>query len=116
MSAFGGIFGFLDMGGSYESRSVGRHEYEYGFVSTAYVTDGSSPYETAVEDSRYADDMVIVEAYASEDDAKLGHAKWVSAMTTGSPPNALTDCMNSEIAQFAYDPENPPTWQLKVQP
>lgn len=103
------MFGFMAMGGTYDSRCVGREEYEFGFISTAEVCDGEKPYETAIEDTRYVRDqdnsrgkaMCIVEAYDSRDDAEAGHARWVEAMKT--PPEKLQDCFNSEVGKMLQE-------------
>ena len=92
---------FLDAG-NYNSRKVGRDETPHGFVSTVCVSDGVKPYETAVQDSRYAhpstgaDSMVIVENYDTIEEAKAGHAKWVAKMTgpREALPFNLIDCGN----------------------
>lgn len=99
------MFGFLDMltGPSYEHRKVGRWDNEAGdqMVSTAAVTDGREPYETAFMHPDYNDGkMVIVECYSTREAAEEGHARWVKTMTHGPLPNRLIDCANAEVAQF----------------
>ncbi len=90
---------FMDFG-NYSDRVVGRDDFDWGFVSTAKVSDGSQPIETAVQHPDYNDGkMVIVEAYDDEDAAKAGHTKWVKSMTAETIPDSLTDCANSEIQQ-----------------
>jgi hypothetical protein len=87
----------------YESRKVQRDEFEWGFISTAYVNDGAQPYETAVEHPDYNDgSMVIVEAYDSREAAEAGHLRWVAAMTANTLPETLTDVPNAEIASLVY--------------
>lgn len=90
----------LGMIGSYKSRKVDRFEADWGFISTARVTDGSKPYETAVQHKDYGDgNMVIVECYDTKEQAQAGHVKWVGIMTS-NPPDELVDCNNAGLAQF----------------
>lgn len=94
-----GIFDFLGMADNYESRCVGRYEDAGLLVSTASVTDGAQPFETAVKHPLYnRDKIVIVEAYAARAAAENGHARWVAKMTAAELPNELVDCCNAEIA------------------
>src|SRR5438128_507857 len=100
------MFDFLWDIGDYEDRYVGRYDYVDGFISTARVSDGAQPYETAVADNRYTRSdgkktIVVVEAYDSVGDAKAGHARWVKSMTEGPLPTTLSDCYNAHIGQMA---------------
>lgn len=89
----------------YENRKVARHETEALLVSTAKCNDGDCPYETAIRHADYNDDeLVIVEAYRTKDEALAGHAKWVSVMTAEELPESLTDCRNSKISQMLDGP------------
>lgn len=95
------MFNFINDIGTYETRCVGRDEFEWGFVSTAAVSDGKQPYETAIEHTSYnSGKMVIVEAYDSRKEAAEGHARWVATMTGDPIPVALADCANSELSDF----------------
>ena len=95
------MFEFLLMAGTYDSRAVGRDEFDWGFVSTARVNDGRRPFETAVEHTAYnGGRMVIVESYLTEDAAAKGHVRWVATMTADELPDALVDCGNAEISQL----------------
>jgi hypothetical protein len=96
---FGNIFGMI---GNYEDRCVGREDIDgQTFISTAHVTDGAHPYETAVKHPEYNQGkMVIVEAYDTKAAAEAGHAKWVAAMKAEELPAELVDCCNAEIAEF----------------
>ena len=107
------MFEFIMDMGTYSTRKVGRDNFDWGFVSTAQVSDGSKPYETAVCHDRYRDDgnMVIVENYDNKEEALKGHKKWVKKMTAKKLPSKLVDCNNSEIGQlcdaFGCDNEYP---------
>lgn len=95
------MFQFFGMAGDYEHRKVARDNYDWGFVSTARVTDGECDYETAVEHKSYnGGKMVIVAKYANRDDAAKGHLDWVAKMTADTLPESLVDCCNSEIQKF----------------
>lgn len=95
------MFNFFEDMGNYSDRKVGRDNFDWGFVSTAKVSDGRKPYETAVEHKEYNDgDMVIVDCYDTKEEAEKGHAKWVANMTDKTLPEKLVDCANAEIAQL----------------
>ena len=97
------MFNFLQDVGNYESRCVGRFDNEDStiMVSTAAVSDGNQPYETAVRHPDYNDGhMVIVEAYDTRDDAKQAHDWWVEVITSEPLPEKLTDCGNAIISQM----------------
>lgn len=94
------MFGFLQDVFNYESRVIGRWDNETGtqMVSTARVSDGRQPYETAFMHPEYNDGkMVIVEAYDTEDQAMQGHERWQKVMTAGPLPDDLRDCANADI-------------------
>lgn len=94
------MFGF-EMMGNYDNRKVGRNDFPWGMISTAYVTDGDKDYETAVLHEEYNDGkMVIVENYDTKEEANAGHTKWVKKMTGKRLPAALVECNNSGIAQM----------------
>lgn len=96
------MFNFLRDVGNYESRKVGRDEFPWGFISTARVSDGERPFETAVCHAEYNDGKhVIVGAYDSMTEAKAGHQKWIDTMSAPDLPSELIDCANSEIRQAA---------------
>ena len=96
----------MDMG-NYEDRKVDRSYFDWGYISTCRVSDGSKPFEAAVCSDQYAratdldntSEMTIVEAYDDHDTAQEGHDRWVKTMTE-SPPEGLTDCCNAGIAEF----------------
>lgn len=95
------MFDFFRDAGNYDQRRVGRDDFDWGFVSTARVSDGVKPYETAIQSEEYAppadptktDAMVIVESYDTADEARAGHAKW-RALMIDAPPAELVDCGN----------------------
>jgi hypothetical protein len=86
---------------NYEDRKVGRFDAGWGFISTAYVTDASKPYETAVEHPEYNNGkMVIVETYDTTQEARAGHDRWVETMTSDPLPDRLVDQGLSGIAEM----------------
>ncbi len=93
--------------GNYEDRCVDRSDFDWGYISTARVSDGSHPYETAVCSNEYvrvsdpddATQMTIVEAYDDAAAAQEGHDRWVKTMTE-CPPDGLTDCCNAGVAEI----------------
>lgn len=96
------MFNFLEDGGNYAFRKVGRYESEGVFISTVFVSDGVKPYETAVAHPLYnKGDMVIVESYENYEAAQTGHNKWIEKMTKDPLPEYLEDCANAGIMQFA---------------
>ena len=95
------MFSFLADVGNYESRKVGRDNFPWGFVSTARVSDGAKPYETAVKHTDYNEGkMVIVDHYNTKKQAQTGHAKWLATMTATKLPKVLIDCANSKVQQI----------------
>lgn len=95
------MFSFLNDVGNYADRRVARDDFDWGFISTARVSDGRKPYETAVEHPEYNDGkMVIVDCYDTKADAAAGHAKWKKRMTAKRLPASLTDVANAEVAQM----------------
>ena len=96
------MFNFIPMLGNYDTRRVERHDDGDLIISTAYVTDGSHPYETAVAHPDYNEgSFVIVESYDSKEDAEQGHVRWIDTMTNEPLPDKLVDCANSGISQLA---------------
>ncbi len=87
---------FLDVG-NYESRKIARYEGNNDFfISTAAVSDGEQPYETAVCHPEYnGGEHVIVAAYPTRETAEKGHSRWVGVMTAAKLPAELCDCGNS---------------------
>jgi hypothetical protein len=70
-------------------------------VDTCSVTDGSCPFETAVLHPEYnGGRWVIVEAYGTKEEAKVGHEKWIKIMTAKTLPESLIDCCNSEVSRL----------------
>lgn len=105
----------LEMFGDYERRKVGRFDAEWGFVSTAFVTDADKPYETAVKHRDYNyGKIVIVEAYDTKEQAEAGHAQWISTMTTQPLPDFLVDKGESGISQLCDSfSEDGDDWRVK---
>lgn len=95
------MFNFIDMMGNYDSRKIDRYEEDGLKISTAEVTDGNQPYETAVSHILYNDgEWVIVEDYETREEAQEGHDKWVKTMTTDVLPKELVDCCNAGVSQL----------------
>ena len=89
---------------AHSERVVAHFEADGLVVDTAAVNDGRQPFETGIKwPSEYPDSKgwVIVEAYATKEEAQAGHDKWVAILTSPDLPEALDDCSNSEISQFA---------------
>ncbi len=99
------MFEFLFDAGNYEERAVDRSEFDWGFISTARVSDGKQPYETAICSDEYGKSydpketggMIIAEAYDTKEAAEKGHTRWVKTMTN-KPPKELIDCCNAGVA------------------
>jgi hypothetical protein len=96
-----GMFDFLAMMDNYEERKVERYEKGGLIIDTCSVTDSTQPYETGICHPKYNDgEWVIVEQYDTEEDARLGHAKWVKKMTSKRLPKTLNDVSESGIASL----------------
>jgi hypothetical protein len=95
------MFNFLYDMDNYDDRKVDRYNSDDFQISTASVSDGRQPYETAIMHIEYNDDKwIIVESYSSMDEAQIGHNKWVKIMTTEPLPEKLVDCQNAYIASL----------------
>lgn len=79
------MLGFLNDMDNYDDRVVGRDEFDWGYISTAQVSDGRQPIETAIGHEEYNNGkLVIVEAYDTVEEAKVGHARWIKANDRGA--------------------------------
>lgn len=99
------LVGF-DMQGTYDERRVDKYESDDNplVISTAAVTDGKLPFETAVHHPLYNSNMwIIVDAYSTREEAQKGHDEWVKTMTAKTLPLTLTDGANSKIGQMLKD-------------
>jgi len=95
------MFDFLNMFGNYEDRKVDRFEKDDIIVSTAFVTDTGFDYETAVSHPQYnSGKFIIVEQYETEEEAQIGHNKWVNLMTTDNLPEQLIDVSTATCASM----------------
>lgn len=93
------FFNFLQDMGNYQDRKVDRFESDDLIVSTARVSDGLQPYETAIAHRYYNDgNLIAVQGYDSKQEAQDGHDKWVKIMTDENLPDSLTECANAEMA------------------
>ncbi len=101
---FGDVFNIMGMASTYESRKVGKFENDELMVSTALVTDGYKPYETAILHPEYrGGDYVIVEAYDTKEEAGIGHNKWVMLLTAEKLPEELVYVPNSDFGREECD-------------
>lgn len=97
------LFDFMQDYDNYEDRVIGLWDNDDNsmMVSTAAVSDGREPFETAVAHPSYNNGkMIIVECYSTEEDAAAGHKKWLGLMRFDKLPLTLVDCGNSEISQL----------------
>ncbi len=97
------FFDFLKDFGNYDNRVVSRWDNENGskVVSTAAVSDGREPFETAVAHPSYNDGkIIIVECYHTKEEAEKGHQKWLDLMLSDKLPLTLTDCGNAAVARL----------------
>jgi hypothetical protein len=70
-------------------------------VSTAFVSDGIKPYETAIQHPLYnGGDWIIVDSYDTKEEASEGHDKWVGVITSENLPDTLEDVGNTEMSQL----------------
>ena len=96
------MFDFFNMIGSYDSRKIARFEKDKLFISTAFVTDSSQPYETAISHPAYNNNkLIIVEMYDTKEQAQKGHDNWVLIMTSEQLPKELKDVSTASIAEFS---------------
>ena len=65
------------------------------FVDTCYCLD-TDYWETAIEDKRYNDYMIIVEEYDNEESAKVGHKKWLEKMLSDDLPLYLKSIQDGD--------------------
>ena len=85
---------------SYNERAIKQHQSKDFVVDTARVYGTFRPIETAVSHPEYNDGLwIIVQAYDTEEDAVLGHDRWVEVLEA-ELPDELVDCINGEIAQL----------------
>ena len=101
---------YMGMAGNYDERKVGRWDSEdcLSMVSTCSVTDGREPLETAVMHPAYnKGKMIIVDCYSTQEEAEIGHKKWLDLMLADDLPLTLVDCANSEISQVCGDFDAP---------
>ena len=85
--------------GNYEDRKVAE-KYVDGpkMVSTCSVTDGALEFETAVAHPEFNEgQIVIVAAYATKEDAILGHELWTDLLKTDKLGDSLLDVDNAGI-------------------
>jgi len=87
--------------GTHAFRNVDHYERDGVMVDTSRVFDGGLPFETGVAHPQYNGGLVmILEAYRTRDEARIGHRRWVSVMTGLEPPERLEDCYNAASARL----------------
>lgn len=91
----------LAMVGNYESRSVGYWCSELDkscMLSTALVTDGVKPFESAMAHPSYnGGQIIILEAYDTKEQAQAGHEKYLAIAKADGWPDEITERNNSEV-------------------
>jgi len=101
MRLFSRLLDFLPDAGTLNQRQVWRFEEGGVTVSTARVSDGDLPFETSVAHPQYNDGKwMVLEAYRTRDEARVGHHKWVATMTGPQLPERLEDCCNAPAAKL----------------
>lgn len=92
---------------NYEYRKVGRYEFEEGFLSTCQVGDSKYPYESAISHKKYNNgEIIIIENYNSEKEAKEGHEKWKKMIINNELPSKIEDvgaCFLSQIRNALFN-------------
>ncbi len=95
------LFAFFSDAKNYQDRMVDRYQKGNLFISTAAVSDGQKPYETAICHPKYNHNKhVIVESYNTSEEAQVGHNKWLKTMLANNLPNCLADCCNATVSQI----------------
>lgn len=75
-----------------EVRRVACYDTPECIVDTCRVYDASQPFETAVSHVEYnPGEWIIVETYATREEARAGHKRWVQTMTQEPLPVSLED-------------------------
>lgn len=95
-------------GTNLNQRIIARYENDKSklMVSTARVSDGFKPIETAISHPRYnGGKLMIAEAYETVEQAQLGHAKWVGYMNQEKLPELILDAINCVPAQCIVEAE-----------
>ena len=80
---------------------IGQHrEHDWG-VSTCQMFDTDNPYETAIKHPHYNDgNIIIVEEYATREQAERGHQKWLAIMRAPMLPAMIEDVSTAGVAKF----------------
>lgn len=88
------FFDWLDMLGTYDARKVDNTECNGFTIDTAKVTDRDQPYETAINNSKYAHGCWIIVGWADTlEEAQELHDKTVEFYSQNEP----------EFIEDAYD-------------
>lgn len=95
------------MVGNYNERKVGNDRINGIRVSTAMVTDGAKPFETAIVHPEYDNgEMIIIQSYLTLEDAKKGHSEWLKKAKNDKMPDPLIDCNNSGFGHCTFFRKN----------
>lgn len=98
------LFGYLLDADNYDDRKVDRWDGVDKMLSTAQVSDGAQPYETCWQHPEFKGGQpIIVEAYATREEAQAGHVRWLKVMLEGPLPDELTDCCNAACGQIGRE-------------
>ena len=110
------LFDFVLDIDTYAQRKIDRYEGKDGLmVDTCAVSDSNKPYETAVKHSAYDDGKwIIVELYATKQEAEKGHNKWVKRMTTGKLPEILRDVSTAGVTFLCDALGKNKNWRIHI--
>lgn len=90
------MFEFLGMIGTYDARKVKRDELKDFILDTAFVTDRSWLYETAVAHKKFnSGKWIILGGASTKEEALEIHNKWLEKLKSGV--DTLEDCYNGKI-------------------
>ena len=86
------MFEWLDMIGNYEQRKVANFKNDIFEIDTAYVTDRTQPYETAIRHKNFNYNNWIVLGWSStKEQAQEDHDKWIERFLNSPYPEKITD-------------------------
>ncbi len=100
-----GFFDFLKDSGNYEERKVLSYSNDKTklVIDTCRVSDQPEPYhfETGICHPKYKNGgWIIVELYKTEEEAVLGHNKWIREMTGKLLPYHIKDVSANDMVKL----------------